>query len=134
MISVMSIEAVAEVQVVKGILPAEYGGSVGGQVNMLTRSGANVFHGSLFENWQNDKLLARDPFLPAAQAKPEVSFNQYGGTLGGAVIKNRAFFFAAFEGYRETFGLTLNGTVPTQQLRDRILAALPNPETRSCST
>ena len=56
-ISVMSIEAVAEVQVVKGILPAEYGGSVGGQVNMLTRSGANVFHGSLLENWQNDKLI-----------------------------------------------------------------------------
>src|SRR6267142_1894572 len=65
-ISVMSIEAVAEVQVVKGILPAEYGGSVGGQVNLLTRSGANVFHGSLLENWQGDKLTARNPFLPAA--------------------------------------------------------------------
>ena len=129
-ISVMSIEAVAEVQVVKGILPAEYGGSVGGQVNLLTRSGANVFHGSLLENWQNEKLIARNPFLPAAQSKPAVSFNQFGGTLGGAVIKNRVFFFTAFEGYRETFGVTLNATVPTQQLRDRILTALPNPETR----
>ena len=128
-ISVMSIEAVAEVQVVKGILPAEYGGSVGGQVNMLTRSGTNAFHGSLFENWQNQGLLARDPFLPATQPKPDVSFNQYGGTAGGAILKNRAFFFAAFEGYRETSGLTLNGTVPTQQLRDRIQAALPMPET-----
>ena len=64
-------------QVVKGILPAEYGGAVGGQVNMLTRSGTNVFHGSLFENFQNDALLARDPFLPATQAKPPVRFNQY---------------------------------------------------------
>ena len=133
-ISVMSIEAVAEVQVVKGILPAEYGGAVGGQVNMLTRSGTNAFHGSLFENWQNEALLARDPFLPASQPKPDVRFNQFGGTLGGAIISNRAFFFTAFEGYRETFGVTLNGTVPTQQLRDRILAALPMPETVSCST
>jgi carboxypeptidase family protein/TonB-dependent receptor-like protein len=128
-ISVMSVEAVAEVQVVKGILPAEYGGSVGGQVNLLTRSGTNAFHGSLFENWQNDSLLARNAFLPAAQAKPEVRFNQFGGTLGGAILRNRAFFFTAFEGYRETAGATLNGTVPTGQLRDRILAALPMPET-----
>jgi hypothetical protein len=128
-ISVMSIEAVAEVQVVKGILPAEYGGSVGGQVNMLTRSGTNTFHGSLFENWQNESLLARDPFLPAIQPKPKVDFNQFGGTLGGAILRNRAFFFTAFEGYRETFGVTLNGTVPTQELRDRIRAALPMPET-----
>jgi hypothetical protein len=129
-ISVMSIEAVAEVQVVKGILPAEYGGAVGGQVNMLTRSGSNVFHGSLFENWQDEALFARDPFLPATTAKPDVRFNQYGGSLGGAIIRSRAFFFTAFEAYRETFGVTLNGNVPTQQLRDRILAALPMPETR----
>jgi hypothetical protein len=128
-ISVMSIEAVAEVQVVKGILPAEYGGVVGGQVNMLTRSGTNAFHGSLFENWQDESLLARDPFLPAAQPKPDVRFNQFGGTVGGAVVRNRAFFFAAYEGYRETFGVTVNGTVPTQLTRDRILAALPMPET-----
>lgn len=129
-ISVMSVEAVAEVQVVKGILPAEFGGAVGGQVNMLTRSGTNTFHGSLFENWQDEALFARDPFLPATQAKPDVRFNQYGGSLGGAIIRSRAFFFTAFEAYRETFGLTLNGTVPTQPLRDRILAALPLPETR----
>jgi hypothetical protein len=129
-ISVMSIEAVAEVQVVKGILPAEYGGAVGGQVNMLTRSGTNVFHGSLFENWQDESLFARDPFLPATTAKPDVRFNQFGGSLGGAIIRSRAFFFTAFEGYRETFGVTLNGNVPTQQLRDRIAAALPMPETR----
>jgi hypothetical protein len=129
-ISVMSIEAVAEVQVVKGILPAEYGGAVGGQVNMLTRSGTNVFHGSAFENWQGESLFARDPFLPADQPKPDVKFNQYGGSLGGTIVRNRAFFFTAYEGYRETFGLTVNGVVPTPALRQRILAALPTPETR----
>ena len=129
-ISVMSIEAVAEVQVNKGILPSEYGGSAGGQINMITRSGTNTFHGSLFENWQNDKLLARDPFLPIAQAKPAVRFNQFGGSFGGPIVKNKVFFFTTYEGYRETFGLSQNGVVPTQQLRDRILLALPNPETK----
>lgn len=129
-ISVMSIEAVAEVQVNKGILPSEYGGSAGGQINMITRSGTNAFHGSLFENWQNDKLLARDPFLPINQAKPAVRFNQFGGSFGGPILKNKVFFFTTYEGYRETFGLSQNGVVPTQQLRDRILLALPNPETK----
>ena len=129
-ISVMSIEAVAEVQVVKGILPAEYGGAVGGQVNMLTRSGTNVFHGSLFENWQGESLFARDPFLPRSTPKPDADFHQYGGSLGGDIVRSRAFFFTAFEGYRETFGVTVNGNVPTPALRDRILTALPMPETR----
>ncbi|MCU1339813.1 MAG: TonB-dependent receptor plug, partial [Bryobacterales bacterium] len=129
-ISIMSIEAIAEVQVVKGIMPAESGGATGGQVNMITRSGANAFHGSVFENWQNDKLLARDPFLPLTQAKPAVRFNQFGGSLGGPILKNRAFFFTTYEGYRETFGISLDSTVPTQALRDRILAALPMPETK----
>ncbi len=127
-ISVMSIEAVAEVQVVKGILPAEYGAAAGGQVNMITRSGTNAFHGSLIENWQNDILLARNPFL-VGQPKPAVRFNQFGGSLGGPVIKNRAFFFTTYEGYRETYGLNVDGTVPTQALRNQIAAALPGAAT-----
>src|SRR5438093_7439975 len=76
-IDVMSIEAVAEVQVVKGVLPAEYGGVVGGQVNVISRSGTNAFHGSVFENYQGDKLFARDPFLLSTQAKPKDKFNQF---------------------------------------------------------
>jgi hypothetical protein len=129
-IDVMSIEAVAEVQVVKGILPAEYGGVVGGQINMISRSGTNAFHGSAFENYQGDMLFARDPFLPSTQAKPKDKFNQFGGSLGGPIVRNRAFFFATYEGYRETAGVTVQGTVPTQALRDQILAALPFPETK----
>jgi outer membrane receptor protein involved in Fe transport len=129
-ISVMSIEAVAEVQVVKGVLPAEYGGVTGGQVNMISRSGTNQFHGSLFENLQNDKLFARDPFLPVSQGKPAVRFNQFGGSLGGPVLKDRVFFFGTYEGYRETYGVSINDTVPTQQTRDQILQALPFPETK----
>ena len=129
-ISVMSIEAVAEVQIVKGILPAEYGGAAGGQVNLISRSGTNQFHGSAFENYQSQAFSARDPFLPGTAPKPSVRFNQFGGSLGGPIIRNRAMFFGAYEGYRESAGQSVFGNVPTQQTRDRILAALPFPETK----
>ena len=129
-IDVMSIDAVAEVQVIKGVLPAEYGGVAGGQVNLISRSGTNNFHGSAFENYQGDMLFARDPFLLSTQAKPKDKFNQFGGSLGGPVVRNRAFFFGTYEGYRETAGVRVNGTVPTQALRDQIIAALPFQETR----
>jgi hypothetical protein len=129
-LSIMSVEAVAEVQVVKGILPAEHGGVVGGQVNFLTRSGTNQFHGSAFENYQNEAFFARDTFLPAASAKPKDRFNQFGGSLGGPIIRNRLFFFTTYEGYRENTGIVLTATVPTQQLKNQIQAALPYPETQ----
>src|SRR5215831_17541760 len=129
-ISVMSVEAVAEVQIIKGILPAEYGGAAGGQVNMISRSGTNQYHGSAFENYQSHVFSARDPFLPSTAIKPKTVFNQFGGSVGGPVIRNRAMFFGAYEGYRETAGQSVQGNVPTQSTRDRILAALPFPETK----
>lgn len=65
-------DAIQEVNVVKGILPAEYGGALGGQVNVLSRSGTNRFHGSLFENVQAEELNAREPFLTS---KPAFTYN-----------------------------------------------------------
>src|SRR5262249_520683 len=88
-IASLSVEAVAEVEVVKGVLAAEYGGSIGGQINMITRSGTNQFHGSLFENFQNEAFSSRDPFLPSTTPKPEIRFNQFGGSLGGPILRNR---------------------------------------------
>jgi outer membrane receptor protein involved in Fe transport len=129
-IEILSVEAVAEVQVVKGVLAAEYGGSIGGQVNMITRSGTNQFHGSLLENFQSDAFSSRDPFLPPTTAKPKIRFNQFGGSLGGPVLRNRVLFFTSYEGYREESGVTVQGNVATQATRDRILAALPYPETK----
>jgi outer membrane receptor protein involved in Fe transport len=129
-IEILSVEAVAEVQVAKGVLAAEYGGSIGGQVNMITRSGTNQFHGSLLENFQSDAFSSRDPFLPATTAKPEIRFNQFGGSLGGPIMRNRVLFFTSYEGYREESGVTVQGNVATQATRNRILAALPDPETR----
>jgi hypothetical protein len=127
--SIMSIDAVAEVQVIKGILPAEYGGVVGGQVNFITRSGTNQFHGSAFENYQSQVFFARDTFLPATSPKPKDTFNQFGGSLGGPILRNRLFFFTTYEGYRENSGIVVTGTVPTDQLKSQILTALPFPET-----
>jgi outer membrane receptor protein involved in Fe transport len=127
-ISVMSLDAVAEVQIVKGVLPAEYGGVAGGQINVISRSGTNVFHGSAFYSGQNEKWNARSFF--STSAKPIGHFNQYGGTLGGPVLRNKAFFFATYEGYQEEVQRNLSQTVPYQSTKDEILRALPFAETR----
>src|SRR4029450_13273047 len=106
-------------------LPAEYGGPSGGQVNMITRSGTNQFHGSLLENFQSEKFASRDPFLPSTTAKPKIKFNQFGGSLGGPILQNRVLFFTSFEGYRETSGVTVQGNVATPATRERMLGAGP---------
>ena len=127
-ISVMSLDSVSEVQIVKGVLPAEYGGVVGGQINVISRSGTNVFHGSAFYSGQNEGWNARNFFSTATQ--PVGTFNQYGATLGGPVMRNKVFFFATYEGYQEEVQTNLNTTVPYQPVRNEILQALPNPETK----
>jgi outer membrane receptor protein involved in Fe transport len=127
-ISVMSLDSVAEVQIVKGVLPAEYGGVVGGQINVISRSGTNVFHGSTFYSGQNEKWNARNFFSTATQ--PVGTFHQYGGTLGGPILRNRAFFFATYEGYQEEIQQNLSTTVPYQFVRDEIQRALPFQETQ----
>src|SRR5262245_796482 len=135
-IDVMSIDAVQEVQLVRGILAAEYGGVVGGQVNIISKSGGNEFHGSAFENYQSHVLNARNPFVAARGSdgqmlpKPRAVFNQFGGSLGGPVVRNRIFFFGAYEGYRESASRRVNATVPTASYRSQILEALPFQEMR----
>ncbi len=109
-ISVMSLDSIAEVQVVRGVLPAEYGGVAGGQVNVISRSGTNSFSGSAFYNFQSPTLNARSFF--STTPKGSGSFNQYGGTLGGPVMRNKLFFFTTYEGYREEVELNLTGNVP----------------------
>jgi len=126
-ISVMSLDSISEVQIVKGVLPAEYGGVAGGQINVISRSGTNAFHGSSFYSGQNEKFNAR-AFFSSTQ-KPVGKFNQYGGTLGGPIVHNKAFFFGTYEGYRESVQRNLDSVVPYQQTRDEILRALPFPET-----
>lgn len=135
-IDVMSIDAIQEVQLVRGILPAEYGSVVGGQVNLISKSGTNNWHGTVFENYQSHLLNARNPFVASRTAngtqipKPRIVFNQFGGSLGAPIVKDRIFGFATYEGYRESASRRSNGTVPTASYRSEILNALPFPETR----
>ncbi len=136
-IDVMSIDAVQEVQLVRGILPAEYGGVLGGQVNVIARSGSNQWHGSFFENYQSHLLNARNPFVAARTAagstipKPRIVFNQFGSAAGGKIIRDKLFVFGTYEGYRESASRRVNGAIPTQSFRNEILRALPFPETKA---
>lgn len=82
----------------KGVISAEVGRTFSGNINVITKSGTNQFHGSLFENWQNDVLNARYALLSPTDTKPPVRFHQFGGSVGGPVIKDKAFFFFAYEG------------------------------------
>lgn len=127
-ISIASIDAIQEVQITKGILPAENGGVAGGLINVTTRSGTNTFHGTAFYNMQHEALNTRSFF--SSGPKEEVNFYQYGGTLGGPLVRGKLFFFSTYEGYNEVTDLNLDGVVPNQRTRDRLLAALRFPETR----
>ena len=84
LVDVMSVEGIDEVNSVKGVIPAEYANVIGGQVNLISRSGTNSWHGSLFENNQNSALNAR---FQRAATKPHLTLNQFGGSLGGPIEK-----------------------------------------------
>jgi len=122
-VDLVSMESIQEVSVVKGTLAAEYTGAAGGQVNVLTRSGTNQFHGSLFENFQAENLNAGTPFLTF---KPPYTYNQYGGSAGGPIRKDKIFIFGAYEGYQQAQGVLLQGDVPTQATRDQVIRAQPS--------
>lgn len=121
-VDLVSIEAIQEVQTIKGVIQAEYGHALSGNINVITRSGTNTFRGSVFENHQNESLNGRNPFL---NFKPDLDFNQFGASLGGPIRRDRLFFFSTYEGYRETAASRVQGEVPTEQLRARLLAAQP---------
>src|ERR1700722_19335587 len=132
----MSEDAIAEFRVNSALYTAETGGSIVGQVEIVTKSGSNAFHGSAFEYARNDVFDAR-PFSYTT-ALPPFEFNQFGATLGGAIRKNRTFFFLSYEGLRQTQDLQAAAQdVPSLSFRQRalaqspviapLLAAFPNP-------
>ncbi len=124
-INVLSQEAISEVNTSKGVYSADTARTFGGNINVITRGGTNELHGSLFENWQNDILNSRYALLAANQAKPPVRFNQFGGSIGGPIVRNRLFFFAVYEGYRQSSFVNLAGQVPTPELKAQAIAAVP---------
>ena len=101
-----AVEGIQEFKVLTNNAGAEYGRSVGAVVVVTTKSGSNQFHGSLFEFLRNERFDARNFFARTDAPKPPFKLNQYGASLGGPILKNRTFFFANYEGYREVFGDT----------------------------
>ncbi|HUB33248.1 MAG TPA: TonB-dependent receptor [Bryobacteraceae bacterium] len=96
-----SIDSIEEVKIETNNYPAEVGRAGGAVVNLITKSGTNAFHGGLYEYFRNDRLNANDFFANGAGiARPEFRQNQFGGSLGGRIIKDTTFFFADFENLR----------------------------------
>ncbi len=120
--TILPIEAISEVAVLSNF-EAEYGRNSGAVVNIVTKSGTNDFHGSAFEFFRNNALDARNFFNPKPDSQTAFRNNQFGGSLGGPIIRNRTFFYFAYEGQRERVGLNSTARVPDP----REIAALGGP-------
>ena len=120
-----STEAVAEFKVAAGTYTADTGGSAGGQVSLISKSGTNNFHGSVFDYLRNNYFDAQSPIRSTFH--PNFHLNQFGGNLGGPILHDRTFFFVNFEGFRQSLGgIPSVGTVPSQAFRAQVIAAQPS--------
>ena len=119
----ISSESIAEFRVNSSLYSAEFGGAGGGQADVVSKSGSDSFHGSVYEFFRNDKLNSRSPFDPATV--PPFHLNQFGSSLGGPIVKDRTFFFINYEGLQQTLGQTLIGFVPSDSYRATVLHTSP---------
>ncbi len=120
--TILPIEAISEAAILSNF-EAEYGRNSGAIVNIVTKSGTNDFHGSLFEFFRNNKLDARNFFNPKPDPQTQFRNNQFGGAIGGPIKRNQTFFYFAYEGQRERVGLNSTARVPDP----REIAALGGP-------
>ena len=110
-----NLDSIAEFRIITSNFDAEYGEFSGGQINVVTKSGTNEFHGSAFEFLRNTNLDARNYFSPARGAFDQ---NQFGGTVGGPIRKTKMFFFGDYQGTRSTQGFD-TGQIPVPSIADR---------------
>jgi outer membrane receptor protein involved in Fe transport len=111
---ILGVDAVREFQVLTSNFSAEFGGTTGGVVNMITKSGTNQYHGSAYWFHRNDNFDARSFF---DRKKLEFKRNQYGFTAGGPILQDKAFFFGNYESLRSRLGLTNIAIVPDATVR-----------------
>lgn len=109
--TLLPVEAIEELALLTNFEP-EYGRNSGAIVNIVTKSGTNEFHGSIFEFFRNDKLDARNFFNTKPNPQTQFRNNQFGFSLGGPIVKNKTFFFINYEGQRERVGLNSLARVP----------------------
>ena len=107
------VEGINEITIQTNSYAPEAGRTAGGVVSIITRTGTNQFHGTAYEFFRNDALDARN-VLQTTGRKPELRQNQFGGSFGGPIFKDRTFFFGDYEGLRLVTGLTYLNTVPDQ--------------------
>jgi Carboxypeptidase regulatory-like domain/TonB dependent receptor len=110
-----NLDSIAEFRILTNNFDAEYGEYSGGQINVITKSGSNAFHGDVFEFLRNTNLDARNYFSPT---RGSFNQNQFGGTLGGPVIRSKIFFYADYQGTRQTQGVD-TGLIPVPSAQDR---------------
>jgi hypothetical protein len=120
-----SVDALDEFKLQTSTYSAEFGRSLGGVVNLQIKSGTNNYRGSVFEFHRNDAFDANNFFNNrAGRPKPDFEQNQFGGTIGGPIFKDRTFFFSDYQGHREKQGLTFLSTVPTLAMRNGDFSAI----------
>ena len=128
-----SLENVQEFRVESSGYTAEFGTGTGGQISVVTKSGGNIFHGALFEYLRSDKFDSRNHFdlvrnaddsVASAGPKSPLKQNQFGGSVGGPVMKDRAFFFGSYEGYRLDAGKNFVEAVPSASAWARAVPAI----------
>ena len=128
-----SLENVQEFRVESSSYPAEYGTGTGGQVSVITKSGGNDFHGALFGYWRRDQFDSRNHFdstrnpddsVITKLPKSALNQDQFGGSIGGPLARDRAFFFGSYEGYRLDAGLNFVEAVPSNQAWARAVGAI----------
>ena len=121
--SYMGSETVQEIQIVTNNYSAEYRSAAGGIVSAITKSGTNTLHGSVFQFYRNDALDAPNYFdKKFNNPEPDFNRNQFGGSVGGPIMRNKLFFFGSYEGLREELGTTDTATVPSVNARQGRLA------------
>lgn len=111
--TMVNLDAIAEVHIERNPYSAEFGRNMGAQINVITRSGSDTFHGSAFEFFRNDRLDARNFF---STVKPKNRYNNFGGTVGGPIKKDKLFFFLSNEYRLIRSGSTQTSIVPTAQM------------------
>ena len=117
-----SLETIQEFRVESSNYPAEFGTGTGGQISVVTKSGGNAFHGGLFEYLRNDAMDARN-FFDGTKKTP-LRLNQFGGSIGGPIVKDKLFFFAAMETLTQRAGINLVATVPSAAARARAVPSI----------
>ncbi|MGB0033936.1 MAG: TonB-dependent receptor [Candidatus Acidiferrales bacterium] len=115
--TVLPLDSISELKV-ESNFEAEYGRNSGSVVNIVTKSGTNAIHGSIFEYFRNNVLDARNFFNTSNESKDAFRNNQFGGALGGPIIKDKTFFYVAYEGQREGLAITSLNVVPTLNSAD----------------